>query len=95
MKGLVLFLFLTLGAMFCNFAPSLCFSDTIKNHQEIKENGKSSLPPAYLFVPNFKSCLGTKKSKTAYFYCLPKEKKRKCPKSSWKKLKPMHLNPCT
>ena len=46
-------------------------------------------------VPKFKLCLHTKKINSYTIWCLPKYKPKKCPKSSWKKLKLIQLNPCT
>ena len=99
-KGFVFFILLTLGAMIYIFASRLCFSDTIKNHQEIKQEIKkvkqSAVPtPAYLYVPKFKSCLHTKKVSTYTIWCFPKEKPENCPINSWEKLKKMKLDSCS
>lgn len=55
----------------------------------------SMRPPAYLSVPDWKSCTESYTEKSAEFYCLPKDRPSACPMSSWKKLKHHHmLNRC-
>lgn len=45
--------------------------------------GPYSRTPGYLSVPDHKECLGNIQQGTASFYCLPKEKPKSCPQSSW------------
>lgn len=41
------------------------------------------LPPRYLSVPEWQSCVGTVKKGSADFVCLPAEKPETCPDTSW------------
>ena len=60
-----------------------------------KSLGKTeALPPAYLNVDNFKSCLSTKSMGTWDSYCLPKQKLKKCSTKSWLKLSKMDIPAC-
>ena len=42
------------------------------------------LPPKYLRIPNFKSCLSTKDMGAWKAYCVPKEKPQSCAEKSWR-----------
>jgi len=44
------------------------------------------LPPKYLSVPEWKSCVGTVTKGSAQFICLPSQKPKDCLESSWKEL---------
>jgi hypothetical protein len=48
------------------------------------------LPPKYLNVPHWKSCVHTTTKETAQFICLPHKKPATCPGSSWENL--VHCN---
>lgn len=48
--------------------------------------GSSTLPPAYLGVKDFKSCLSTKNMGTWQSYCLPAKQPTGCPQHSWQQL---------
>jgi hypothetical protein len=54
-------------------------------------NSWALLPPKYLSVPHWKSCVSTEMRKTAEFYCLPHQRPRACPHQSWKELTHQHL----
>lgn len=51
------------------------------------------LPPKYLSVSEWKACVSTKKTGSAYFVCLPKNKPNTCPVSSWEALQKGPLIP--
>lgn len=50
----------------------------------------SVLPPKYLSVPQWQSCVGTVTKGSAQFICLPTKKPAACPSSSWKALLKLH-----
>lgn len=53
------------------------------------------LPPKYLSVPHFKSCLSQKNMGTWTAYCLPQKKPRACPLNAWHQvLRDNSLNQC-
>jgi len=44
------------------------------------------LPPKYLSVPEWQSCVKTTTKESAQFVCLPAERPANCPLESWKAL---------
>jgi hypothetical protein len=66
-------------------------SDCLESSLQDKGQSRSSrqvglAQPAYLRVPRFQDCLGTKKMGSASFWCVPAAKPPNCPSSSWQKL---------
>lgn len=58
-------------------------------------NSYAALPPRYLSVPRFQSCLGVEKKSTWTAYCLPQFRPTACPEASWTLLSQDHtLNRC-
>ena len=49
--------------------------------------GAQTLPPKYLSVPGFKTCLSTQSQGTYQSWCLPRRKPGQCPAESWASLK--------
>jgi hypothetical protein len=49
--------------------------------------GDQTLPPKYLSVPAFKSCLSTQSQGSYQSWCLPRRKPGQCPAESWASLK--------
>lgn len=49
-------------------------------------NSFAALPPGYLSVPKFQSCLGVENRGTWMAYCLPQSRAKACPEDSWKLL---------
>merc|ERR1712216_554292 len=54
-----------------------------EEQQPIMVGGSGSLPPAYLQVPDFESCLGTKDVGSYSIVCLPVEMPDGCASESW------------
>lgn len=50
------------------------------------EPSQTLLPPKYLSVPLWKSCVGTITKSSAQFVCLPAKKPKNCQANSWQKL---------
>ena len=50
----------------------------------------SILPPKYLTVPQWQSCVGTVIKGSAQFICLPSKKPDACPSTSWDALIKLH-----
>jgi hypothetical protein len=61
--------------------------DATKHAPILVGNNKASLPPKYLSVPDFQKCLSQKNMGTWKSWCLPENKLKGCPSSSWDKLK--------
>ena len=49
--------------------------------------GAQTLPPKYLSVPDFKSCLSTDDRGSYQSWCLPRRKPGQCSQDSWASLK--------
>ena len=49
--------------------------------------GAETLPPKYLSVPEFKTCLSTDDRGSYRSWCLPRRKPGQCPAESWASLK--------
>ena len=49
--------------------------------------GAQTLPPKYLSVPGFKTCLSTQSQGTYQSWCLPRRRPSQCPAESWASLK--------
>merc|ERR1711924_443061 len=65
-------------------SPTLCGA----TKQPIMVGGSGSLPPAYLQVPNFESCLGSETGEdgSSEMWCMPAEMPDGCSDTSWTKL---------
>merc|ERR1719460_899298 len=63
----------------------LCDNDGEQDEEQqpIMVGGSGSLPPAYLQVPDFESCLGTKDVGSYSIVCLPVEMPDGCAGESW------------
>ena len=64
----------------------------IKTHHQIpvkhkvQKTSNQVLPPKYLSIDGFKSCLDTQTKGSAVFYCMPDSKPDTCSDESWTKL---------
>lgn len=56
--------------------------------------GQRVLPPAYLNVPNFQSCLQTESQGSWQSWCMPKTQPNDCPQSSWTELTKQNIPAC-
>ncbi len=56
------------------------------NQPPAQRIGQGVLPPAYLKVKNFKACLAQADQGTWKAWCLPSQRPKNCPVSSWKQL---------
>jgi len=65
----------------CNNQPGLPHADNFP-----VLGGKSSLPPAYLTVPQYKDCLGSHKKGSSMHLCLLIQKPEPCPQKSFDEL---------
>ena len=77
----------TLGFVFLALFSGSCYASDMVG-------GKGSLPPAYLSVKGFKSCLNTQDMGGWTTYCLPNDKPEDCTDDSWLKLTKMSLPIC-
>lgn len=55
-------------------------------HKQQLIGGSAVLPPAYLSIAGWKSCIGTKDMGTWKSICVPKAKPAACSEASWKQL---------
>ncbi|MCF6776306.1 hypothetical protein L3V83_06930 [Thiotrichales bacterium 19X7-9] len=58
-------------------------------------NAFAVMPPEYLSVDGFQSCLSTKNMGTWQSYCIPETKPENCSQSSWDKLTTMNIPSCS
>lgn len=69
-------------------------NDTQPTNTQAMVGGKRVLPPAYLNVPNFQSCLQTESQGSWQSWCMPKTQPNDCPQSSWKELSTQNIPAC-
>jgi len=59
------------------------FKGKVCRERQIILGGESSLPPAYLSVPQYRDCLGSQMEGTSSHFCLLTEKPNNCPETSF------------
>ena len=68
--------------------------DQPKQAEEIIGSNSTTWTPAYLKVKSYKECLSVQDYRGWQGLCMPAEKPKNCPDSSWSKLQEMNLVPC-
>jgi hypothetical protein len=72
---------MTLGACMIFDKP-----EEITNKNPKQNANAKVLPPKYLSIKGFKSCLDTKTVANAEFYCMPSDQPKNCSDQAWEKL---------
>lgn len=69
----------------------ICYSFLLISTSSLADTMPGSiLPPKYLTVPQWQSCVGTVIKGNAQFICLPAIKPDACPNNSWNALINLH-----